>query len=157
MKGDVPPAAAACPALPRTESSPETAELLPKAGGADAHRGPGGSRVRGRRAVAAVAAAVLAAGALSLLPARPRAGGEARPLERASLRRAVRAFSLGGDSLVNDSLASEAVAIEGKPRGDDREYQHSRLSNGLEVVNVRDPRARESAVAVAVKSGSSNA
>jgi insulysin len=43
-----------------------------------------------------------------------------------------------------------------KPRGDSRQYQHSVLSNGLQVLNVQDDRALENAFAMAVQSGSSN-
>jgi len=41
-----------------------------------------------------------------------------------------------------------------KPQGDDRKYQHSVLPNGLQVVNVQDKRAVQTAFAMAVDAGS---
>mmetsp|Transcript_100249 Transcript_100249/g.283755 ORF Transcript_100249/g.283755 Transcript_100249/m.283755 type:complete len:1075 (-) Transcript_100249:44-3268(-) len=49
-----------------------------------------------------------------------------------------------------------ATELTDKPRGDTRHYQHSVLSNGLQVLNVQDDRALENAFAMAVQSGSSN-
>jgi len=40
------------------------------------------------------------------------------------------------------------------PKGDDRKYQHTVLSNGLQVVNVLDKRAVQTAFAMAVEAGS---
>lgn len=47
----------------------------------------------------------------------------------------------------------ETVAIASRPRGDNRRYQHSTFTNGLQVINVEDPRAVQAAFSVAVTAG----
>mmetsp|Transcript_6919 Transcript_6919/g.19465 ORF Transcript_6919/g.19465 Transcript_6919/m.19465 type:complete len:1191 (+) Transcript_6919:130-3702(+) len=52
------------------------------------------------------------------------------------------------------TLESHPVQVEKKPQSDSRGYQFARLSNGLEVVSVHDPRASADAFAIAVDAGS---
>jgi len=50
--------------------------------------------------------------------------------------------------------ALTAQLIELKPKSDNRQYHFSRLSNGIQVVNVHDPKALSDAYSMAIEAGS---
>lgn len=55
---------------------------------------------------------------------------------------------------VTAAYSEGAAALKQAPKDDPRFYQHSVLSNGLQVVNVQDPKSTQVAMSVAVSAGS---